>query len=180
MQNAAESHLEGDVGPATTGGVIRYRIWPVRRHPMRTIVAALVPVGLAVATWLAFRSPLWATFVFLGAVAGLAPFFFPTDVTLDGHSLHIRQLGTPRIWDLRSFRRIEMCGEPLPRAELTSRARFTPLDSVDAVVVPMPDDPVDREVVVLHLRRWVGRQPTGRFEIDADHAPEDNVGDEAD
>jgi len=30
-------------------------------------------------------------------------------------------------------------------------------------------------LVVAHLRRWVGRQPTGRFALDADPAPEDSV-----
>jgi hypothetical protein len=41
--------------------------------------------------------------------------------------------------------------------------------------VPLPDDPAEAERALVHLRRWVGRQTTGRFEIDSDHAPEDNV-----
>ncbi len=39
---AAEPELAGDVAPGTSGGVIRYRIWPARRHP---ILAAEVATG---------------------------------------------------------------------------------------------------------------------------------------
>ena len=38
-----------------------------------------------------------------------------------------------------------------------------------------PDDPMMADRVLVHLRRWVGRTPTGRFKIDIDHAPEDDV-----
>ena len=36
---------------------------------------------------------------------------------LDGYTLHIRRLGSPRTWDLRRFRRIEVGTTALPRVD---------------------------------------------------------------
>ncbi len=175
MQDAAEPHLAGDVRPATTGGVIRYRIWPARRHPFRTAIAGLLAVAATAGAWFAFSSVLWAGIAFLGVTSTLALFFFPTEVTLDGRSLHMRQFGTPRSWDLRSFRRMEVHKQPVPCVELRTRGRIGPMDAVRGIRLPLPADPISSENALIHVRKWVGRQPTGRFEIDDDHAPEDNV-----
>lgn len=175
VQDAAEPHLAGDVTPGTTGGVIRYRIWPARRHPFRTAIAGLIALAATAGAWLAFSSFLWAGIAFLGVTSTLALFFFPTEVSLDGHSLHMRQLGSPRSWDLRSFRRMEVQKQPVPCVELRTRGRVGPMDAVRGVRLPLPADPISSENALIHVRKWVGRQPTGRFEIDDDHAPEDNV-----
>jgi hypothetical protein len=173
-QDAAQSDLVGDVDAMTSGGVIRYRIWPMRRYPLRSTLAAIVCIGLVCCTWIYLHSVMWTSFVALGSLVSAAAFLFPTEVNLDGHSLHIRILGVPRTWDIRRFRRIERNKEPLPRVELLSRARVTPLDRVAGIKLPLPATEADAEAVMMHLRRWVGRQVTGRFEIDEDHAPQDN------
>lgn len=175
MKDPAEAMLHGDVRPAVAGGVLRYRLWPAKRHPLWTALGVLAVGGATWATEWALGSWVWAAFVFLGAVATGALFLFPTEVGLDGSALHIRHLGTPRTYDLRRFRRMEVSGRQLRRVELTTRARFSPLDPVESVVIPLPEHAAAAESALVHLRRWVGRQPTGRFEIDSDHAPEDNV-----
>jgi hypothetical protein len=111
----------------------------------------------------------WAVFVLIGVVLSAGVFFFPTEVALDSYTLHVRALGTPRTWDLRHFRRFEVSGEPWPRVELVKRTGF---DLLDNVTVPVPQAP---EAILDHLRVWVGRQPTGTFELDDDLVPEDNI-----
>lgn len=176
VQDPAEPLLSGDVDPATAGGLIRYRIWPARRHPLRAAFAFVLCLGAGYLTWFALGSWLWAGMVLAGTLAMSAILLLPTEVSLDGHTLNLHQLGTPRTWDLRSFRRIEVAGPRLPRVELCERPRFTPMDAVKAVTVPLPADPLVAEAALMHIRRWVGRMATGRFEIDDDHAPEDVVG----
>jgi len=175
VDDAAEARLEGDVAPRSSGGVIRYRIWPARRHPVRlTIVLALVTAAtIGAAT--AFEAFYWPAVVALGLTAAAAPFFFPTEVCLDGPQLNMKSLGTPRVWDLRLLRRIEVSDDVLHRVELLPRARSSPMDRVKGVTVPMPGDRETADKVLVHLRRWVGRRETGRFSLDADHAPEDSL-----
>lgn len=175
MSDAAESKLAGDVSPSTSGGVIRYRIWPARRHPVRLVIAVAVVIGATVAAAIVFEGFFWAAVAFVGLTVSAAPFFFPTEVGLDGPNLNIRALGTPRMWDLRRFRRIELSQDVLPRVELLTRARLSPVDTLESVVVPLPEDKAVTDQVVVHLRRWVGRRETGRFAIDVDHAPEDTI-----
>lgn len=175
MKDVAESHLEGDVSPGVAGGVIRYRLWPAKRRPFRAGLAAICVVGLTWLTWWAYASALWAALVFVGLTMAVALFLFPTEVALDGCTLHIKQLGSPRTWDLRQFRRIEVTTGVLPRVELGTRPRLSPMDSVKGVTVPLPDEEIMSREVLVHLRRWVGRTATGRFEIDSDHVPEDTV-----
>ncbi len=176
--DAAESELQGDVVPKTASGVIRYRIWPAKRHPIRTVMAALAVAGATTGTAIAFESPLWAILVFAGCVLGAGVFLFPTEVALDGPTLHRRHLGTPRTWDLREFGRIEMNEDLLPRVELRSGAALNPVERVSAVTLPLPADSAMAEKTLIHLRRWVGRRASGVFELDADHAPDDHVSDE--
>lgn len=175
MQDAAGPNLEGDVSPGTTGGCIRYRLWPARRHPVRAILLSALCVLATWGVWGEFHSVLYAAFAFVGTVTGVALFLFPTEVSLDGHQLNMRALGTPRTWDLRQFRRLEVSGKPLAHVELLKRQRLGALDKVAGVTIPLPADAEAAHEVTMHLRRWVGRQVTGRFEIDADHAPEDTV-----
>jgi len=173
--DAIESELVGDVRPQASGGVIRYRVWPARRHPWRLVVAAVVVVGGTVAVGLLLRNAFWATTAFLGLSFISAAFFFPTEVTLDGAALVLRILGTPRSYDLRNFRRIERAQDMVPRVELLPKARLSAMDTLHGVVIPLPDDPPTAERVLLHLARWVGKTPTGRFVIDVDQAPEDDL-----
>jgi len=175
VSDAAESKLAGDVSPSTSGGVIRYKIWPARRHPVRLVIAVALVVGATAGTAVVFHEAFWALVVALGLTVAAAPFFFPTLVGLDGPTLNVRALGTPRIWNLGSFQRIEISQDVLPRVELLTRARLSPVDTLESVVVPLPEDKAIADQVVVHLRRWVGRRPTGRFAMDADHAPEDSL-----
>ena len=63
----------------------------------------------------------------------------------------------------------------LPRVDLTGRLRRKLFDRMRVVQLPLPSDAADAELVLAHVRRWVGRSPTGKFELDRDHAPQDNV-----
>lgn len=176
--DAAEARLRGNVAAKFSGGpggVLRYRIWPAKRHRARLAIAVGVVVGgTAVAAYL-LANVFFAGVVFLGLTFLALPFFFPTEVALDGTSLVVRQLGTPRSHDLRTFRRLEIFSVGLPRVELMTRARLSPLDPLEGILVPLPDDAATQAQVIAHLRRWVGRPPTGRFELDVDQAPEDSV-----
>lgn len=161
--------------PATTGGVIRYRLWPIKRRPGRTVVVALVILALTWATWHQLGSGLWAAVVFIGTTAGAGMLFVPTEVMLDGYQLNMRAMNLARTWDLRRFRKLEVNGGVLPRIDLTGRLRRQVFDRLRVVQLPLPSDAEDAELVLAHVRRWVGRSPTGKFEIDRDHVPEDNV-----
>jgi hypothetical protein len=174
-RDAAESELAGEVRAKTSGGVIRYRVWPARRNPMRLVVAGVVVVGGTLAVGFLLENGFWAAVAFLGLSFLSAAFFFPTEVALDGAALVIRQLGTPRSYDLRQFRRIERAEDMVPRIELQPRAGLSAMDTLHGVVIPLPDDKAMAERVLFHLRRWVGKTPTGRFNIDADLAPEDSI-----
>jgi hypothetical protein len=173
--DAAESELSGEVSAKTSGGVIRYRVWPARRHPLRLVVAAVVVVGGTVLMGILLENAFWATIAFLGLSFVSAAFFFPTLVALDGAALVLRQLGTPRSYDLRQFRRIERAQDMVPRVELLPRARLSPIDTLHGVVIPLPDDAETCERVLFHLGHWVGKPPTGRFVIDPDLVPEDSL-----
>ncbi len=173
--DAAESVLAGEVRAKTSGGVIRYRVWPARRKPVRLVIAAVVVIaGTVLVGWL-LEEAFWAIIAFLGLSFVSAAFFFPTEVALDGADLVLRHLGTPRSYDLRQFRRIERARDMVPRVELLSRARLSPMDPLQGVVIPLPDDPATCERVLIHLGRWVGKTPTGRFVIDTDLVPEDSL-----
>jgi hypothetical protein len=175
VKDAAEATLEGDVGPRVTGGAIRYRIWPVKRYPWRSALVLLALVGATAAAAALLSNAYWAVVVFVGLTIASAPVFFPTEVALDGESLNRRRLGTPRIWKLSEFRRMEVSHDLVPHVELFRSDHLNPVDKVKSVVVPLP---VEREVadaVVLHLRRWVGRHPTGQFSLDVDLVPEDGL-----
>ena len=172
---AAEPLMEGDVSPGTSGGVIRYRLWPVKRHPVRTTLLGLGIVPCVGAAWFLTHSFFWAGIMAIGYLTSIAVGFFPTEVTLDGHTLHIRQIFFLRTWDLRRFRRLNIDTSLVPRVELSRTTGLNPLDRARAVLLPLPSEALDSELVVDHLRRWVGRQITGKFEVDIDHAPEDNV-----
>ncbi|MCC6622538.1 MAG: hypothetical protein IT385_14835 [Deltaproteobacteria bacterium] len=174
-RDAAQPELAGDVGARVTGGVIRYRSWPAKRHPMRLFVAAVLVVLATAVTAVVLKNVFWASVVFVGLAFLASAFFFPTEVALDGDRLVVRRLGQPRSYELRSFRRIETSGEVLARVELLHRARLSSVDPLDGIVLPLPEQPAMAEQVLAHLRRWVGRTPTGRFKIDVDHAPEDDV-----
>lgn len=173
MHDAAESRLQGDVAAKTTGGVIRYRVWPARRHRARLLLVLAVIVAATIGAATVFSSLYWALIVLVGLTAAATPFFFPTEVGLDGGRLNLRALGTPRVWDLREFRRLEVSDDVLKRVELLPRSLVAPMDRVQSVTVPLPDDEAVAELVLEHLRRWVGRRPTGTFRVDVDHAPED-------
>lgn len=173
--DAAESELAGEVRAKTSGGVIRYRVWPARRRPLRLIIAAVLVLGGTIAVGFLLRNAFWAAIAFLGLSFVSAAFFFPTEVALDGANLVIRQLGTPRSYDLRQFRRIERAQDMVPRVELLPRARLSALDTLQGVVIPLPNDPAMCEGVLFHLGRWVGKTPTGRFVIDVDLVPEDAI-----
>jgi len=167
-QDAAEADLEGVVEPAHSGGLIRYRVWPARRHPLRALGALLVCVGATVgAAWVS--GLFWSVFVLIGTVLGAGLFFFPTEVSLDSYTLHVRAFGTPRTWDLRHFRRFEVSGAPMARVELIKRSGFDLLENMNFPV------PLAHEAILEHLRVWVGRTPTGTFEMDDDLVPEDSL-----
>ena len=166
-QDAAAADLEGVVEPAQSGGLIRYRVWPARRHPLRAVWVALVCAGVtAGAAWVS--GLFWAVFVLIGMVLSAGLFFFPTEVSLDSYMVHVRAFGTPRTWDLRHFRRFEVSGAPMWRVELIKRSGFDLLENMSFPV------PVAHEAVLAHLRVWVGRTPTGTFEVDDDLVPEDS------
>jgi len=174
-EQGAIGDLEGHMRPATTGGVIRYRLWPIKRRPARTILVALVIVALSWATWYQLGSLLWAAVVFIGTTAGAGMLFVPTEIMLDGYHLNMRAMNLARTWDLRRFRRLEVNGGVLPRIDLTGRLKRKLFDRMRVVQLPLPSNAEDAELVLAHVRRWVGRTPTGKFELDRDHAPEDNV-----
>ena len=168
VHKAAQAELEGVVDPATSGGLIRYRVWPARRQPLRLMAVVLACLGLTSGAALT-AGTFWAVFVLIGLILSAGVLLFPTEVALDSYTLHVRALGTPRTWDLRHFRRFEVSAQPWPRVELTKRTGFELLDNVS---IPLPQA---HEAVLAHLRSWVGRQPTGTFELDDDLVPEDNV-----
>ncbi len=174
-QDAAESELAGEVDARASGGVIRYRVWPAKSHPIRLIMAVVAVLGGTFMVGWVFDNFYWGTMAFIGLALTAAAFFFPTLVALDGPTLVMRHLGTPRSHDLRQFRRIETSRDMVPRVELLPRARLSPVDTLSGVIVPLPDDEGSAERVLTHLRRWVGRTPTGRFALDLDHVPEDNL-----
>ena len=174
-EQGAIGDIEGHMRPAVTGGVIRYRLWPIKRRPGRTTFVALVILALTWATWHQLGSGLWAAVVFIGTVAGAGILFVPTEVMLDGYQLNMRAMNLARTWDLRRFRKLEVSGGVLPRIDLTGRLKRKLFDRMRVVQLPLPSDAEDAELVLAHVRRWVGRSPTGKFEIDRDHAPEDNL-----
>ena len=157
MSEAAESELSGEVSPRTSGGVIRYRSWPARRHKALTALALLVIFGASAAAYIAFDSLLWASFVFFGLAATGALFLFPTEVALDGPSLHIRHLGSPRSYDLREMRRLEVSGDFFQWVELGKESGLNPLDTVRGVNLPLPASAEARERVLGHLRHFVAK-----------------------
>ncbi|MFT7583090.1 MAG: hypothetical protein ACI9MR_004776, partial [Myxococcota bacterium] len=118
VNDAAESELEGDVLAKVSGGVVRYRIWPAKRRPLRSALISGVVAAATAGTAVWLGGLYWAVIVGLGLTVVAAPFFFPTEVALDGHQLNIRRLGTVRVWDLRMFQRIEVSREPMLRVEL--------------------------------------------------------------
>jgi hypothetical protein len=171
--DAAGPELHGAVDAMMTGGVIRYRAWPARRHPLR-LVLAIVATGVGTAgVGLLLKSAFWGAIALLGLSLLASAFFFPTLVSLDGPVLVLRQLGTPRSFDLREFRRVEVARDRVPRVELLSHSRLSPMKALRGLIVPLPDDAVSAERVIGHLQRWVGRTQTGRFVIDLDHVPDD-------
>jgi hypothetical protein len=172
-EEAAVGDLAGHVEPAVTGGVIRYRLWPAKRYPGRVALVGLVILALAWTTWIQLGSLLWVTVVLVGTFTGAAILFVPTEVMLDGHQLNMRVMTLPRTWDLRRFRRLEMAGGVVPRVDLTGRGGRKMIDRMRVVQLPLPSAAEDAERVLSHLRRWVGTTPTGKFEVDRDHAPED-------
>lgn len=180
QHDAAESELHGEVLAKTSGGVIRYRAWPARRKPIRLVIAGALVIAGTAAVGLLLKNAFWATITFVGLSFVSAAFFFPTEVALDGPALVLRHLGTPRSYDLRHFRRIERAQDMVPRVELLPRARLSPMDTLHGVVIPLPDEKAMAERVLFHLGRWVGKTPTGRFVIDVDHAPEDELDDPRD
>ena len=157
MSEAAESELSGEVSPRSSGGVIRYRSWPASRHKILTAMALLILLSLSAAAHVAFDSLLWASFVFLGLGATGALFLFPTEVALDGPSLHIRHLGSPRSYDLREMRRMEVSGDFFKRVELGKEAGISALDTVRGVTLPLPSKIESRDRVLGHLRHFVGK-----------------------
>jgi hypothetical protein len=167
--------VNSEARTAFGAGVIRYRTWPARRHPWRLVAVAVVAVGVATAVALAWGNAWWALIAGLGLVGATAPFFFPTEVAIDGARLSVRQLGMPREYDLRQFRRVEVVTDVVTRAELSTGALHSPLEAVHAMGLPLPHAAHERDQVVTHLRRWVGRRPTGQFRLDDDHAPEDDL-----
>ena len=138
-------------------------------------MVALVILGLAWATYHQLGSLLWAAVVLVGTTAGAGMLFVPTEVMLDGYHLNMRAMNLARTWDLRRFRKLEVSGGVLPRVDLTGRLRRKMFDRMRVVQLPLPSDAADAELVLAHVRRWVGRSPTGKFELDRDHAPQDNV-----
>ena len=101
--------------------------------------------------------------------------FVPTEIMLDGYHLNMRAMNLARTWDLRRFRKLEVNGGVLPRGDLTGRLKRKMFDRMRVVQLPLPANVEDAELVLAHVRRWVGRSPTGKFEIDRDHAPQDSV-----
>lgn len=174
--DAAESELQGDVDPLVATGCIRYRIWPAKRHKTRTFVAFCVVLGATSAVVYLYGSVVWSMVTFLGLTATLAMFLFPTLVALDGPVLHLRQLGAPRTYDLRLFKRLDVNDGIVPFAELGTTPSVSARDTVHGTVLPLPAKRQQREEVVVHLRRWVGRAPTGIFTMDDDHVPSDRPG----
>ena len=165
-QRGAEAELAGIVAPTQSGGVIRYRVWPAKRHPLRAMAATLfcAITGL----WVFWTSGLfWALFVVMGVSLSAGIFFLPTEVSLDRHTLNVRALGVPRTWDLRHFRRFVLSDAPMIQVELIKRSGF---DLLENMSFPLP---LRHEAVLEHLRQWVGRTPTGSFELDDDLVPED-------
>ena len=150
-------------------------LWPAKRYPGRVTLVGLVILGLAWATWAQLGSELWTAVVLIGTTAGAAILFVPTEVMLDGHQLNMRVMNVPRTWDLRRFRKLELAGGVLPRVDLTGRGGRKLIDRMRVVQLPMPSGAEDAERVLHHVRRWVGRTPTGTFELDHDHVPEDSV-----
>ena len=59
----------------------------------------------------------------------------------EGHAVFMRT------WDLRRFRRMEVDTSVVPRVEFTRRARLNPIDRVRSVVLPLPSDEVDAQLV---------------------------------
>jgi hypothetical protein len=173
--SAAHPELSGEVIPMTSGGVIRYRAWPAKRHPVRLVLAIAAVVGGTAVVGYVLQNAFWAAMALIGLSLTAAAFLFPTLVALDGPTLVIRHLGTPRSHDLRTFRRIEASRDMVPRVELLPRARLSPMDTLSGVILPLPDDQAAAERVITHLRRWVGKNPTGRFALDLDHVPEDDL-----
>ena len=157
VSDAAESELSGEVSLQTTGGVIRYRSWPARRHKVMTALALCVLLAACGAAYIAFDSWLWAGFIFLGLGATGALFLFPTEVAVDGPWLHIRHLSSPRSYDLRSMRRIEVSGDLFQRVELGRDSGLSALDTVRGVLLPLPADTAARKRVLDHLRHFVAK-----------------------
>jgi len=169
------SEVESETRATFGAGAVRYRVWPARRQPWRLAVAGGLALAAAIAVAFAWHNAWWAAIAGLGILGAASPFFFPTEIALDGARLILRQLGTPREYDLRSFSRVEVVADMVTRAELCFGNPNSPLDAVQTVGVPLPTEPRAREGVLAHLRRWVGRRATGQFAFDDDHAPDDEV-----
>ena len=174
-QSGPGPDVDNEARAAFGAGVIRYRVWPARRHPWRLVAVAVVAIAVATAVALAWGNAWWALIAGMGLVGATVPFFFPTEVAIDGARLSVRQLGMPREYDLRRFRRVEVVSDVVTRAELSSGELHSPLGAVHAMGLPLPHATVERDQVVTHLRRWVGRRPTGQFRLDDDHVPEDDL-----
>ena len=62
----------------------------------------------------------------------------------------------------------------LPRVDLTGRLRRKMFDRMRVVQLPLPRRG-GRGAGPRPCASLVGRSPTGKFELDQDHAPQDNV-----
>lgn len=157
IHEASASELSGEVTLGRSGGVIRYRCWPARRHIWLTAAFLL---GLAASTGFAiyaFDGVLWGLCVFLGLASTGALFFFPTEVNLDGPALNIRHLSSPRSYDLRCMGRLEVAGELFQRVELGLGRDVQAMDAVRGVTLPLPRRPADAARVLAHLRHFVAK-----------------------
>jgi hypothetical protein len=152
---AARAELQGEVLPALAGEVIRYRVWFPVRYPVWTTVAGSFVVLCTSATWFFMGAVLWSVLVGLGLTLTLALLIFPTEVSLDGAALHLRQLWHPRTWDLQDFNRLVIGQRPLHRVVLHARSGRDPRARITQVVVPLPHEPEAAEAVIAHIRKRV-------------------------
>jgi hypothetical protein len=171
----AQAESTDVVGSLCDAGVFRYRVWPAKRHPVAAILTAVLTVAATALTVEQTGSTLWASYVFVGLVLTAGLFFFPNHIAFDGYMLHRRAYGFPRTWDLRRFRKMEVSTGPVAHVELKTHATSPIVSHIKSVIVALPPNSSDAEQVVAHIRRWIGKRPTGSFELDEDHAPQDVV-----
>lgn len=171
--SSADPEPTSETPAMASGGVIRYRLWMARQHPIRFSFLAVLALALAAGVGFSDANIFWSFMALLALALTAAMFFFPSLVTLDGPTLIVRRLGLPQTHDLRHFESVRFVHDLMGKAELIPMDRPAPMNAFRSLTIPLPSQEAVAAKVQAHLNYWVGRRVTGQFEWDLDQIPEE-------